>query len=42
MIYSMGDMYCSSRLKAEASKIIESLEFVGNESNKLSGPLVAL
>lgn len=35
MMYSLADMYCSPRLKNEALKVIESLEFIG-DSNKFS------
>lgn len=42
MLYSMADMYCSARLKAEASKVIESLEFMGDGSNKLSGTVAVI
>lgn len=35
MIYSIGDMHCSSRLKSEALRVIENLECV-SDANKLS------
>lgn len=41
-MYSLGDMYCSNRLKAEAFKVIESLELISDKTNKLSGTLAVV
>lgn len=41
MMYSLADMYASPRLKNEALKVIESLEFIGDVHNFVTRGTVA-